>query len=446
MKQPYGIALPVAPTQGDVCFLETGPSSGETHFCFADGVWTLISGAGGGTSRIEYGSACVLIGEQTNWNQASLPGAVRGTATDLQDNPGVYFGTCKWDLFEIESGGTIVNTWSGLDFANAADLYTFIRANFTPGVAPNTAANNACVRFYDVIDDAVPKVNKIWGINTFFSMLKGRRRYRDTTLGAIPPCGWTSFAPWFTDLCNQGIGFGPGHTYALGDEGALWTSRNEPKTHGLPRAGFVSTVQVVSNRRIWDWGASDFSVMPGPGDYANNPSFGALKIYCSLYLPTTTIWSWNSVLGNSLMQLLASGTYSTIALYALESTSNPNYRSLFLKPVGVDRLGLNWFDTSVYDLYALYTKKNSDPIIRPISLGSMSYPSRDLLWLDKPRWIPPHSGTAARLTSHMVGKGNYTTQFFLRDKVSKKVSPVSKARVVLAQRHRDAPFKYEVRV
>jgi len=161
---------------------------------------------------------------------------------------------------------------------------------------------------------------------------------------------------------------------------------------------------------------------------------------------THNTWSWTTGSGSNLIKDIMLDYASTVALYALECATNPDYRAVFLKPYGIDRLGLNWFDTSVYDLYGLYTRKNTSPLPRLINLAGMqSASSNDFVWVDRPRWEPPASSTRARLTKNMVGLQPYTTQFFLKDKITKKISRVSEARVVRAMRHKNAPFKYEVR-
>lgn len=405
MKQPYGSVLPPAPNQGDVCFIETGPpTAGTLYFCFGAGTWTAISGGvTGGASRLEYGAACILLANTTPWTLVAFPNVMHKFGADLMDNPAQYFSRCKWKLQEVGWAG-VVNTWEDLDFANAADIYTFIRANFAPSPwAPNTAENHAILTWYDTIDDTLPHINKIWGVNSFYAMLKTSGAYR-STLYSLPDPTWPTFGAWFTDLCNQGVGFGPGHAYSPGEEHAIWLARGERKMYGLPRDGFVSTITTVGTRQIWDWGSSSFGALPGVVDYRNVPSSGAPLIFCSLNVNTHNSWTWCVGSGSNLIRNIMEDYSSTVALYALECATNPGYRALFLKPYGVDRLGLNWYDYNVYDLYALYTRKNTSPILRLINTAGMQESSsNDFMWLDRPRWEPPASSTRARLTKNMVG-------------------------------------------
>jgi len=478
MKQPYGNALPAAPTRGDSCFRDDG----TLHFCYTDGVWTQISGGAsaftdltdapasyvgqagnvvsvnpgetglqfspaGGTSRLEYGTAVVVQGDSTNCIRIDFPPEVNRHAADMYNHPGEYFGKCKFDVFEITGGtpASIVNSWLGQSFANIAALYAFILANFIPGSGPGRVANWALIKWYDEIDDTYPQISKIWGINKFYSMLRGREHYRDSIYCLTPECiRWNRLALWFEDLCNQNVGFGPGHTYNPNDEKAIWVSRNEKKMYGLPRAGFTSFITSAGDRRIWDWGSSSFDPLPVPVAYVNTPSWGLPLMYCHLDVNTVS-WRWDPVTNYLFMYNTSRTTSSTVVLYAMESSADPNHRSLFLKPLGIDRLGFNWFDRSIYDLYGLYTRKNTSPIIRQLAGIAQETASRDFVWVNRPGWDVVALGPQARLSKNMVGLQPWTTQFFLRDKTTKKISRVSVARVVRSQRHYNAPFKYEVR-
>jgi hypothetical protein len=384
-----------------------------------------------------------LISGNTNWTTTVVPGAFAGTAADLYHNPSNYFGKCKWDLFEVDFSNVVLNSWLGMDFADADALYTFIRANFTPHpFTPNTAAYHGYIKYYDEIDETLPRIDKIWGINTFFSMLKGRRSYRHNYYSLdVSRINWSQFPTWFDDLGNQSIGFGPGHTFNPNDEKAIWVSRNDKKVHGLPVPGFQITPGVSGGRYIWDWGSSDFAPI-SMGSYENAPSSGSRILYSSLYLPTRATWSWWTNTQSSFMSTQAQNCYSTVVLYALEHTADPNHRAIMLKPLGIDRLGLNWFDSALYDLYALYSRKNYSPIMRRITSIGLSGLTNDLRWIERPQW--DLGSSRARLSKSSVGLEPDIVQFYLRDKTSKKISRISEARVVRAQRHRDAPYSYEV--
>jgi len=443
MKQPYGSTLPVAPTVGDVVYLDDG----SIHFCFADGVWTAVGSAGtAGGGTFQYGTFGFAIANETGLARSNFPEWVRYKAADIFGNEALYY-RCQWDIMEVDDGGTIYNVWEGQTFADTAALYAFVSANFPAGSSPGTPGNHAVAKVYDVIDPTVPKIDKIWGINSFYSMLKGRSSYRNPKYCINGTPNWSDFSNWFEDLCDQNIGFGTGHTYVANDERALWFSRTDKKLYGLPTPGYSCNLGTNGSRWVWNNGAVDFITLPAVRSYHNNPSSGEQRLYCALILPGATNWEWFTPGDTTpLIQSVASDNRSFIVLYQLEDGSDANNRSIHVKPYGVDRLGLNWFDSSTYDLFAMYTRKNQTPIQREITSLGLSSAVKDLQWVEYGAWIPPEWGASrARLSLNMVGHQPYTTQFFLRHNTTNVVSPVSKARVVRTQRHRDAPFKYEVR-
>ena len=445
MKQPHGPALPGAPTAGDSCFL----SDGTLHFCFVDGVWVQISGGGGGGTTLDYGSFCCCRAEES-WLGSGFPEYVGYHAADIYWNQLTYLN-CYWDVLEISEGGAVQHQWLRQKFASVADIYVFIRANFVEsGMNPNTPLHNAYLRVYDVVGSSVPKIDKVYGMNMFYSMLRGRKNYRKNPCCLEAEPMWNDFRAWFADLCTQGLGFGPGHIYGPNDEKAFWLSRTDVKRYGLPKEGFNSWITTSGGRYIWDWGSSSFSPIPAINTYTNTAApNGYHMMYCGLYTGMISTWEWlgqDQVAG--LLSSFGGFNMSWLALYHLQSDFESNYRAIFVKPLGIDQVGLNWFDENTYDLYALYTRKDTTPIMRQITIGLTARRSvaRDLIWLDITKWRPVNWGYGKpRLTSRMTGLQPYTTQFFLREKTTGNISPVSKARVVLSQRHRFAPFKYEVR-
>jgi hypothetical protein len=77
-------------------------------------------------------------------------------------------------LFEIiEENGINVD---GLQFSSNTALSTYLTANLSATTA-NTVANKFTVKMYGVKRNEYQKLNKIRGINTFFSNLRGRNSY-----------------------------------------------------------------------------------------------------------------------------------------------------------------------------------------------------------------------------------------------------------------------------
>jgi len=400
---------------------------------------------------IEYDTFTVGIHDSTNWSGSAFDSLADRQAADINRNFSNYT-QCFWRLYEREVGtNLLVNYWEGLQFASIAALYTFIRNNCVEsGTAPGTPANDIIATAYDIIDDTVQRVNRIYGLNTFLAILKGRRRYLSSNFDECVLdenlCSWGQLGNWIDDLNANAPGWlNPLSSWAPGsnEENIVWFSRNIKKLYGLPNISTVfMNLTALTNRRVWDWGASAVVAAPLGGYQGTGPS-GEPKIYCSLDMPTQTWTFFDTTLRDHYVQQF-NGDKSIIVLYQLSSTADPNKRAVLAKPLGIDRVSIPWFDSSVYDLYALYNRKNQTHNIR----GPLTSTFEDVIankkWVLKDQWMHP-SKFDTKASARMVGTQEYTTRFFLRHKSTGRISKPSSARIVCAQRHRDAMFKFEVR-
>lgn len=407
--------------------------------------WIQTAGGGAGGSIRSYGQFMIALFDQTIWTQSNWPPNTKKGASDFYDNPDEYWD-CYWDMWEVDLGGTVYQEWTEQQFASVTEVYNFMAANATESiVTPNTPMHNIVVRCYDKVNNSLTNIDKLYGMNEFYSMLKGRRNYKYTSrhMGEVN-LNWTDFGAWFTDLCNQNVGFPPGHIYAAGNEASIWYARNIKKMYGMPPDGFSCEIGTVSGRQVWNWGASDFE--PGSmSTYTNSPSSGEAKIGCAYSKPTGT-WTWFAP--NNLADWYNNGSnpnLSIVLIYQLQDGGDPNKRALFLKPAGIDKVGLNWYDPTIYDLVSSHTRRDMTPVIRKVTALQQSAATRDLVWVERVAWRRLYDYLAARYSANSVGFQPLQTRFFLRHKTTKEVSPVSHARIAVAQRNRGVPFKYEVR-
>jgi len=420
MKQAMGPVLPAAPTIGDA-FHDT--SINAMYCCVTDGV-------------------CPPVHCLSSFSKRYI--------NDIWSNFNTSYNKCFVDIMEIEWDGTIHNTWTKQQFAGTADITAFVRANVEESPTdPGTPKYNIHIRFYDIIDPTIPQLNKLYGINTFYHMLTAKaNNHRLGNDGNL----WSGLAinTWFADLCNQGLGFPGGHAYVLGDEKAIWLARNRKTRYGLPHVGF--NMSNGNDRSIWNDDLGIFqNAFAVPINSYINPAVGLNHLFCSVDLtaPLTT-WDWHRVGpgGAPNPGHMMEPNYSTVALYPVIHSMNPDYRALMLKPVGIDAVGVNWYDQTKYDLYAEYIRKGTTPRIRHITVfagmpdapGS-TYIARNLIWIPKSSW--QYTQEDQRLGPNGVIPG-YMTRFFLRDKVTNLISSLTPNRIVLGNRRRDASLAYQV--
>lgn len=410
--------------------------------------WAQVSGGAGGASKVlSYGHFTAAIGNTTLWARVDWPLHVKSQAADLYDNFAEYVD-CLWDIMEVDDGGNTNGVWIGRRFSTIAALYLFIAAHCVEsGSNPGTPAYHVRVKVYDAINSDIDCIDKVWGMNNFYSMLRGRRTYRRTSCHAGDGfINWWLFPAWFEDLCNQNCGFGPGHAYSLGDEAALWWGRNEKKTYGLPKPGFDSEITMGNGRFVWDWGSSDFTPA-NPVTHRHGVIGVTVSTIMCAFDTVLGTWTWHDpTVLNDFMLAIIMPQYSWLMLYQIGDITDPNRRAIFVKPIGIDKVGLTWFNQSDYDLYAIHTRRDYQPVIRKVTSFVQQSSGKDLTWVARAAWRRPQDGcNATGYSTKMVGRQPILTKFFLRDKVTKEISKLSHATVAVAQRQRGIPFKFEVR-
>ena len=291
-------------------------------------------------------------------------------------------------------------------------------------------------------------------MNTFYSLLRGGHRYKS---GNVLACdanyiNWGEFGTWFDDLCNQNIGFGPGYHWTNGSnaERALWFPRKTKKLYGLPYTGFQSGSNASFGAKWeWDWGSSSFTAITSVTNSMNRDSTGSgfeLVTWCGMYSPNSWDWLTPGAI-SSFGGLYVEAAASTIALFRLENLADSNKVAIFVKPVGIDRLGLNWFDNNKYDLYGYYTQKDRTQHIKKVTtsfLGTSEERFNDVVWVEKSNW--QDDAVKQRGYPGFNTKSNFmpATRFFLKDKTTGAISRLSESKVVLSLNHTNAPMKYEI--
>lgn len=412
--------------------------------------WVEVASSGGSTTKkLSWGHFTIAIANGTDWTQVNWPPLVNAYAADHYTMSGEYFDGF-WDIYEVDDSG--VNHGEHLDnqFADVAALYTYVRANCTESIMnPGRPMYHIRVHSYEKISSAIAPIDKMYGQNTFYAMLRGRKNYKVS----MYYCGWKSgimwgnFPTWFADLCNQNCGFGPGTTYSSGDEAALWLSRNTRGMYGMPKPGFDSEIMVVAGRRIFDWGASSFSPATAVGHNNNAIGGTTAQIACFLVKNNPAFWQWCDPTSLSeYIPLLSGPEYSGIMLYQIGDTTDPNKRAMFVKPIGIDRVGLTWFSLNDYDLYAVHTRRDFQPVLRKITTTGLDTPSKDLLWVERPNWrLPQQYYPTNHVSMKQVGIQPFRIRFFIRDKTTSEISALSHASIAVAERQRGVPYKFEVR-
>jgi len=435
MKIPIGTPpSPLVPTTGDICI---DAINNTLYHCPIDGNW--VNANTGDQEILTYGSACLYIGGVTQWHD--YPGSTPLPPHLHAQSPNMYesfslVANSFFDILEIENDGTVRNMWTNLSFSAPGEITAFVRANFTENALPddNRPMYNAYIRIYDIVDSGIPRLEKMYGANRFYSMLEGRNRTRD--MAYLPAVNhWADFGPWFENLCNRTAWLPPGTLYTPGVEKMLWVATDRRTRYGLPADGWSIYHGIPNgpshNRNVWDSGSGNQqSVGPLFPEVFRNSPVEPNQVYCSLYLddPGLASWDWWDYPSHHEIAQVKWDTRSTVVVYFMENQVDLNKRAFLIKPIGIDMVGLNWFDDTKYDLCALHTRRNTYPrsyTCSPTVPAPNSLPGQtnDLYWTSKYGWA------TGLLDMQSVAGGENSIRFFLRDKTTNFVSRVTKSRI-----------------
>jgi len=412
--------------------------------------WTLLPYMDEGGSavanpeRLVYDTLLLDYPGVTPLSGRVFPGDANSKAPDIAAHYTRY-SKCLWDIHEVGGSGI----WNGLRFATVYDMYEYVSARAAPHLMdPTTYRYEIMATCYDVINQTVPAVVKLYGMNTFYSMLRGHRSYKLSTAAIDGDnVGWMNKAAWFSSVCAAGIGFPTPTGYTASRMRAIWMGRTSMNMYGLPYDGFTCASVTNSARYVYDSGTDTWvPVTPGhnhvhvttpplPGEFN--------KLWCSFKLNSGgATWEISESM-EGVSRYGRSSEHSSICLYRMKDATTSAHRSVFIKPVGIDKVGLNYFDTATHELYAVYQSLDRTIKIKPVTPG-MRQESSDLAWVDKMQWFPYNSGAPTRFGYHRTGMEAPSVRFMLRDRATNEISAPSDMCIRLHEGQRNAPVKWLV--
>ncbi len=124
---------------------------------------------------------------------------------NIAENSGSY-DRCLWDIAEIDSGGNQVSSWIREQFADYTALIDFLNTTIA---ASTTNTYNLSISAYVDEDASIAPFTKIYGINRFFSVLKGKENYKSSrfdskTIGESNM--WEHLPVFITGLYDEFLG------------------------------------------------------------------------------------------------------------------------------------------------------------------------------------------------------------------------------------------------
>jgi len=347
---------------------------------------------------------------------------------------------CLWDIYEYAPfNWALVNSWTKQTFTNADEAYAYLSTRAASSGGNFT--NDIYARLYDIVDDSIMPIRKMYGMNTFYSMIKWRH-YNGSggykTTWASYNFMWeplTSRIRWqrwesFIEDAIQKLTPASSYVYNAAHEPwkCVWNASNYRKIYWGIKQGWKVAHWGWQRRYIDGTTLIPSNVSPS-GDY-DVQSGGASRYYMmDLQNYSAVSDNWVSYAKDTPRHIYANqryNKYSFLVAYSLLLSWTPNKYAIFVKPVWVDTVNIDYFDTDIYDLYAVYNAKNEYQRVKKI----------DTLWLSRFSWwnvIRLTKEDWYEMPDYHVGKVTkewYTKlpkiQFFLKNKTTKKISRPSK--------------------
>ena len=378
-----------------------------------------------------------------------------------------YFGSRVRVQCENTTTGT---THEFLKFPLMSDLVAWMNNNV--GNDGSVFTEQVIFRVYDEVDARLKAIDKMYGLNRLYTGLVGGGRHKTavTCIGCKSTWDagnwmlWNMFQnqyPWYSSL----------QTWSeFRDQNgpkAIWCGTNQLRRYNLPPAGYdghQTDIKVLSQYPNRHSGCENWE----------NFQLARIDVTHRLYAPKYLLFTATGA--SSIGQIPAecniidvtwanrfhfrtdyfkNANASGIVFYKAEDTSGgpaEHNCAIYIKPLGIDMININWFDTSVYELEIVFENDwYQRRTFNAVDIADMPADQRDIVsdsfrvmgnaWKKMP--------FAARATSWDNTKVRpYEVRFRFRHKKTGKVGPLSRSKIVDVsniEKNSLVPIKFLVR-
>jgi len=314
------------------------------------------------------------------------------------------------------------------------------------------------VDLYDDVDTQIPKLSRMYGQNRLFSLFAGRRGYRTAHSGinCIDPgmnyllmkmfhsqhpwsAGWLDYAIWMAGSWAP----------------TVWSNRRDLRRYGITPVGHADTAMytIYPSGGTRHYVCENFEgVHPVVPVFADQPcvveNTKLFIYYGSWPIPQpTTAYSIYDVYNNEYERRKARAHISSDVSSLLFSRvrlpfNGENNWAMYVKPVGIDTVYLNYFDTTKYALEAVCFNKARQIEFQDItSLILRQDAVSDSTQISKSAWIwSPF--TCENIYEKKSFVQPYMVRFRLRDRATNKVGELSQSCIKPGKEHKFVPLTW----
>lgn len=417
-------------------------SYGDTHIAFAGRPFPMV------------------VGTSTNELQWVM-NVSGGSQAFVSDFTPYSFCECRVKVYD---GSNALTLQVDTQFADHAAIAAWVNAN-----VPNDGVNFthfATMEVFDIIDNAIVPIAKVYGKNRLWTTLSSPRRHRSWSLrgnislfnlaaasgvpiGSLQP----AIQGMLTSMFPAHPGYSASFTMNGGKEmGTFWVSpvyRNRYDMPGFrPESCLVQGTSAGSPDR-WTWDGAGYTAAVNGEQYrydtnANGPHYLSLDVGLGATFFTAADALHQSGSGGTLARELLRGS-SVLLCYPLVS-SDGKFWSVYLKPVGVDQVFFNQFADDLYRVEAVGTQRNDKrPRLKPLLPARISPTHRSAGQVSIHEFISVAFQQTTPTTKSMHSHTSGSVRFQLRDIETGKVSPLSSATLTTIARKRGRPISWLVK-
>lgn len=304
-------------------------------------------------------------------------------------------------------------------FAKVGELYAHLQT-----VVPNDGSNyteDAYGVLFDEINNDIQPIYKIRGINNFQNVINNGSRKSNPSYIDFDNLGWVNKQAWINDVYNATT-IDPGHTATTNDYMIFKTSGNYKKSFGAIHEKTANSFYINNDR--YTYNASDGSISNIHSDHYTM-NYTRSK-YCVKDISSDNAWEfvdWSNIF--NLNKHLLENQSSVLAIYVFEKTIGVDLHQLILlKPVSIDVIYLNYFDTTKYDLYRIEYSRDKFQKVKKIDKTILDKNEKsDVVRLFKTDYFDDNN------VAQKIGRFGISTdfeyRFYLKDITTNQISPIS---------------------
>jgi len=269
------------------------------------------------------------------------------------------FAKSKWQVTNY----TTNKTYDNLTFSDANEYGKWKDRNVKED--SGFFIENVDLRVYDIVDETIPTFSRMWGYNTMYMSMKGRRRYKFGTDTFYYGKGYINLLAAMWNEAHSGLG---GFTAADFNEmdkhrNLFWTTSNYSRLYSMPKSDNAESIigpysTSISGRHVYS-AAGGLEQVPNDWFSINKVYFAFEDSYESFNIKVGTAHSNTKKIRE---RVLNGHQGKGVAFYSLYSRTDSSKKAILVKPMGVNVIWLDWFDTSLYDLEVVYFSTDKQQI------------------------------------------------------------------------------------